>query len=38
MKENTFIPGEVVQETPPPKPEEVQQVGPTQEQILAIKV
>eukprot|EP00250_Pteridium_aquilinum_P007623 c17294_g2_i1 orf=422-1282(+) len=34
---NTFVPGEIPEETPPPEAEEVQQVGPTQEQILAIK-
>ncbi|KAI5060834.1 hypothetical protein GOP47_0023339 [Adiantum capillus-veneris] len=34
---NTFVPGELPEVTPEPEPMEVQPVGPTQEQILAIK-
>ncbi|MCO5554753.1 hypothetical protein L7F22_008287 [Adiantum nelumboides] len=34
---NTFVPGELPEVTPVPEPMEAQAVGPTQEQILAIK-
>ncbi|KAH7422392.1 hypothetical protein KP509_12G006500 [Ceratopteris richardii] len=34
---NTFVPGELPEEKPAPEPVQVQQTGPTPEQILAIK-